>query len=163
MYVRAKSYEASTIDDFEAPYRCVHCGYETIGRAFAYGHGTGFSPYGIDDGGAAARAARYAQSAARRQARLSIQIAPCPRCQKHDRRAVFDVYRNALLTCAVILVAPVLLLAWGGDRLSDSVIIGLIGGGIAAALYWKHKTPLILSRQVRFDPPSNAPEPSDIR
>src|SRR5258708_1566634 len=108
MYFRATAYEANTLADHSMPYCCVHCRYQTTARAYAFGSGTGISPYGIDDQGAEARSHRHAQAAAMAQAALSMRIAPCPRCHRTDRRAVFAVYRATLLVCLSLVILPVL-------------------------------------------------------
>jgi hypothetical protein len=140
------------------PYRCVHCGYETTARAFAFATGTGISPYGIDDDGAEARAARSAISSARARATLAIRMAPCPRCRRRDRRPLWEAYRSALAVSALILVGTMGLCSAPSDvRWPSGVLLGLLFGGPCALLYWRHTTSQLTSRQVRFDaPPSEA-------
>jgi len=150
MLVRLRSSEASTCSDHVMRYRCVHCRYETTAHAFAFARGPGAAPYGLDHRSAEARDDRYARAAAA-QAALSIRIAPCPRCRRYDRKTMLEVYRVTLWTCLAILVTPVLLLAWGGQRWSAATIVGLALGAAPAMLFWKQRTSPVTSTSVRFD------------
>lgn len=158
MYFQLNSYEASSLSDHVMAYGCVHCGYQTTARAFAFATGTGLSPYGVDDQGAEARAARHAAANGRAAAELAIRTAPCPRCRRRDRKPLFPVYRNTLLLCALIVLGPIAL--FGGASLAtwgSAAFMGLFFGGPCALLYWKHRTSQLTSRQVRFDaPPATA-------
>lgn len=151
MYVRLKSYEASTFSDHVMPYRCVHCQYETTARAYAYAKGVGLSPYGLDDHGAEARADRHARASAAAQAALSIKIAPCPRCHRRDRDPLFEVYRTTLAVCAAIVILPVALIAWSGQAMAVALVLGPALGALPALLLWRYKTSQLFSNQVRFD------------
>jgi len=157
MYVRIKAVETTTLGDHARRYRCVHCGYETTARAFAFARGLGLSPYGIDDAGAERRAGMYARAAAGAQASLAIRIAPCPRCHRRDRRAIVRVYRSALIISLALLALPVVLVAWSGQRLGAALFVGIALGFVPAMLYWKHRTSQLTSRHVRFDPPAEPP------
>jgi len=150
MLVRLRASEASTFSDHVMRYRCVHCRYETTARAFAFARGAGLTTYGLDHRGAEARDDRHARAVAA-QAALSIRIAPCPRCRRYDRKTMLEVYRVTLWACLAIVVAPVLLLAWGGQRWSAATIVGLALGAVPAMVFWKHRTSPVTSTSVRFD------------
>lgn len=148
--LRINSYEASSLNDHVMPYRCVHCGYQTIARAFAYAKGTGLSPYGIDDAGAERRALSAADANARAQAIRSIRLAPCPSCRRRDRSVLVRAYRDISLRALAILAAiigPLCLVApWG-----SAMILGLFAGGPVSLMYWNHRISALTSRAVRFD------------
>jgi Zn ribbon nucleic-acid-binding protein len=155
--LRLNSYEASSLSDHVAPYRCVHCGYQTTARAFAFATGTGLSPYGVDDNGAEARAARYAIAKGRARAEQAIRMAPCPRCHRRDRAPLWAAYRSTLLVSALIVIGAMVLFTLPHDvQWRGGVFLGLFFGGPCGLLYWRHKTSQLTSRQVRFDDPVEA-------
>jgi hypothetical protein len=144
MYVRLRTSEASTFSDHVMRYRCVHCRLETT--AHAYPTTAGY-PARRADG----RPGRHARAAIAAQVALSIRIAPCPRCHRHDRKAMLELYRATLWACFAILIAPVLVIAWSGQRWPAATLIGLALGAVPALVFWKHKTSRLASAQVRFD------------
>jgi hypothetical protein len=56
-----------------------------------------------------------------------------------------------LWACFAILIAPVLVIAWSGQRWPAATLIGLALGAVPALVFWKHKTSRLASAQVRFD------------
>lgn len=148
--LRINSYEASSLNDHVMPYRCVHCGYQTTARAFAYAKGTGVSPYGIDDAGAATRAERSAAANARALAIRSIRLASCPSCHRRDRSVLVRAYRDITLRALAILaviIGPLCLVApWG-----SAVFLGLFAAGPVSLMYWNNRIAQLTSRAVRFD------------
>lgn len=103
------------------------------------------------DAGAETRTYRRQLASAMAQAALSIRIAPCPRCHRHDRKAVRTVYRTTLWSCTAMLAAPIAVLAWSGQRWTTAVLVGLTLGAVPAMLWWKHRSSQLTATHVRFD------------
>lgn len=154
--VRYNEFRADRLAEFSAPYQCAHCGHRAVGRAYAYGQGTGISPLELDDDGAARRAASGATRAAQAQAHFSISIARCPACGKRDTRPIRALHMGSLVLCLLLLGAAIGFFLLTGSRWQEAVFLGAIIGGIPAALLWKHRAARVFSKQVTFDPPPAA-------
>jgi len=154
--IRWNEFQSNALGSHAMPYRCAHCGHETVGHAYAAASGTGISAYGLDDDGAAQRAHRHASASASARAELLIRLAPCPRCRGRDRRTLRRIHRNTFLVCLAMFAVPMLAFAWNELRWTRAVliadaVIALVITGIPMLLFCKYRASRLTSGRVWFD------------
>lgn len=86
--------EASVEQPF--PFDCESCGYRGFAKATGTGSGSAASPLFVGMATAKESARREAKHEAKKDARLRIDIAPCPRCGRRNRRMVGYLRRRTI-------------------------------------------------------------------
>jgi DnaJ-like protein len=134
MYIPiARRYTARASATVDGRFRCAHCGFEAHAIARGLGKGTGISPFFIDLEGAKVDARVKAVFVAREHARFTLDIVPCPRCNKRGERAQRKFKNNT----ALVLFGSIVLgvgLAGLVSATMTAPLVGLLVGVFAAGL-----------------------------
>jgi hypothetical protein len=162
MYVGLR-YSASAEARLGQSFSCPHCGYRCQAIARGSGEGEGASPYMLDNQGAEERAEEAARRAALENARVMLTIAPCPKCNKRDTRAVGVYVLKTVVQIILALVGfPVggrlfvRLKSHDDPSLAITVFFGALGVLVAAWLYMTRRlTFLESSYSIKFIPPED--------
>ncbi len=170
MYVGLR-YSASAEALLDQSFSCPSCGYRCKAIARGRGEGEGRSPYMLDNQGAEQRAEEAAWTAALENARVMLTIAPCPKCDKRDTRAV-RVYVLKTVVQIVLALAGfpvggwvfVRLLTHDDPGLVVTIIFAVLGVLVAAWLYMTRRmTFLASSTDIDFIPLEDERPPSRAR
>jgi hypothetical protein len=134
VYVQRR-YRASAAAAEAARFHCMHCDYACDAFVSGVGHGSGVSPFLLDDDGARERANDEAMGNLRFNMDVALRCATCPRCGKHDASSRRDVYITSLvpalavgliLGVAILLICQLSLVGWVAGVAACAIVAAII-------------------------------------